>query len=152
MKIKVIGIGNRIMKDDSIGIRIAEALEGELKELGVEVIIGETDIEYTLNAINADDYIIILDSSILDLNPGEISIFDIKQLKEFSHKGYSMHQMSLVKILSCFPFMQVEGILITVEAADIDFGTELSEELTQRFKEIKDRVFEKIKLQVKGGM
>lgn len=152
MKIKVIGIGNRIMKDDSIGIRIAEALEGELKELGIEVIIGETDIEYTLNAINADDYIIILDSSILDLNPGEISIFDIKQLKEFSHKGYSMHQMSLVKILSCFPFIQVEGILITVEAADIDFGTELSEELNQRFKEIKDRVFEEIKLQVKGGM
>lgn len=152
MKIKVIGIGNRIMKDDSIGIRIAEALEGELKELGIEVIIGETDIEYTLNAINAGDYIVILDSSILDLNPGEISIFDIKQLKEFSHKGYSMHQMSLVKILSCFPFIQVEGILITVEAADIDFGTELSEELNQRFKEIKDRVFEEIKLQVKGGM
>ncbi len=152
MKIKVIGIGNRIMKDDSIGIRIAEALEGELKELGIEVIIGETDIEYTLNAINAGDYIVILDSSILDLNPGEISIFDIRQLKEFSHKGYSMHQMSLVKILSCFPFMQVEGILITVEAAEIDFGTELSEELTQRFQEIKGRVFEKIKLQVKGGM
>lgn len=152
MKIKVIGIGNRIMKDDSIGIRIAEDLEGELKELGIEVIIGETDIEYTLNAINAGDYIVILDSSILDLNPGEISIFDIRQLKEFSHKGYSMHQMSLVKILSCFPFMQVEGILITVEAAEIDFGTELSEELTQRFQEIKGRVFEKIKLQVKGGM
>lgn len=48
--------------------------------------------------------------------------------------------------------MQVEGILITVEAAEIDFGTELSEELTQRFQEIKGRVFEKIKLQVKGGM
>jgi len=152
MKIKVIGIGNRIMKDDSIGIRIAEALEEALKELGVEVIIGETDIEYTLNSINEGDYIIILDSSILDLNPGEISIFDIEQLKEFSHKGYSMHQMSLVKILSCFPFMQIEGILITVEAADIDFGTELSEELTERFNEIKGRVYEEIKLQVRGGM
>lgn len=152
MKIKVVGIGNRIMKDDSIGIRIAEALEGELKDLGIEVIIGETDIEYTLNAINAGDYVVILDSSILDLKPGEVSIFDIKKLKQFSHKGYSMHQMSLVKILSCFPFMQVEGILITVEAAEIDFGIELSEALTQRFHEIKSRVFEEIKLQVKGGM
>lgn len=148
MDIKVVGIGNRIMKDDSIGIRVLEELQEDLGSLKTQVIIGETDIEYTLNCINPGDYIIIVDSSFLGINPGKVSVFDLGELKEFNHKGYSMHQMSLVKILSCFPIDNIKGALITVEAGEIDFGLELSEGLNKDFQQIKMKVLDEIKLKV----
>ncbi|EQB87840.1 hydrogenase maturation protease [Clostridium punense] len=148
MDIKVVGIGNRIMKDDSIGIKVLEELQEDLNNLKTQVIIGETDIEYTLNCINPGDYVIIVDSSFLGINPGEVCTFDLGKLKEFNHKGYSMHQMSLVKILSCFPTDNIKGSLITVEAGEIDFGLELSEELSKDFQQIKMKVLDEIKLKV----
>jgi hydrogenase maturation protease len=146
MKTKVIGIGNRIMRDDSIGIQVVEALEEQLRNLGFQVIIGETDIEYTLNHIENGDYIIIVDSSLFGIEIGEVSVFNLKELGEFNEKGYSLHQMSLVKILSNFSFLQIEGKLITIESSIIDFGTDLSEELEAKFDEIKEKVLEEIKL------
>ncbi|MEG0771739.1 hydrogenase maturation protease [Clostridium sp.] len=146
MKTKVIGIGNRIMRDDSIGIKVVEALKDQLRDLGFQVIIGETDIEYTLNYIENGDYIIIVDSSLFGIEIGEVSVFKLNELKEFSEKGYSLHQMSLVKILSNFSFLQIEGKLITIESSIIDFGTELSKELEVKFDEIKEKVIAKIRL------
>jgi hydrogenase maturation protease len=146
MQIKIIGIGNRIMTDDAIGIKVVEALEVELKNSGFEVIIGETDIEYTLNRIENGDYIIIIDSSLFGIETGAVSVFSLKDLREFNEKGYSLHQMSLIKMLSNFTFLHVEGKVITIEASNIDFGTELSDKLIVKFDEIKEKVLQEISL------
>lgn len=145
MKTKVIGIGNRIMGDDAVGIKILEASQEELVSLGFEVIIGETDIEYTLNCIEDGDYIIIVDSSLFGIEVGEVSVFDLSGLREFNEKGYSLHQMSLVKILSNFSLFKIHGKLITIEGKNIDFGTELSKSLEEHFEKIKVRVLDEIK-------
>ncbi len=115
MKTKVIGIGNRIMTDDSIGIKVVEALKDQLRDLGFQVIIGETDIEYTLNHIENGDYIIIVDSSLFGIDIGEVSVFNLNELREFSEKGYSLHQMSLVKILSNFSFFNIKIFLLKLK-------------------------------------
>ena len=43
-QILVLGIGNRMMKDDGIGVRIAEALALENDLENVDYVAGETDI------------------------------------------------------------------------------------------------------------
>lgn len=150
MKTKVIGIGNRIMGDDAVGIKILEAMQEELVTLGFEVIIGETDIEYTLNYIENGDYIIILDSSLFGIEVGEVSVFNLSEVSEFNEKGYSLHQMSLVKILSNFNFLKIQGKLITIEGESIEFSTELSKSLMENFHKIKERVLDEIKSIKKG--
>jgi len=149
MSAKVIGIGNRIMMDDAVGIKIIEELEQELKALNLQCIIGETDIEFTLNAIDDGDFIIIIDSSYFGLLPGTVLSMELRNLEAFNEKGYSLHQLSLVKILSNFKLLNIKGNLITIEAAEIDFGIELSEELNNQLDFIKEKVLIEIKKSIK---
>ena len=51
--IKVFGIGNILLGDDGIGVKVVEKLNESIKSIGrdIEVIIGETDYLYCLNEI-----------------------------------------------------------------------------------------------------
>jgi len=137
---KVIAIGNRIMMDDAIGIKIVESLKEDLEQLGFSIVLGETDIDYTLNEINEEDFIIIVDSSLMGKNPGSISVSSLNNIKEYNEKIYSLHQMSLVKVLSSSDLFKIDGLLITIEASEINFGMELSRILKNKFEAIKNKV------------
>jgi len=141
---KVIAIGNRIMMDDAIGIKVVEGIEDDLKQLGFSIVIGETDIDYTLNEINEGDFIIIVDSSLMGEDPGIINVSSLKDIKEYNEKTYSLHQMSLVKVLSGSELLKIDGLLITIEASEINFGMELSRILKNKFEAIKDKVLKEI--------
>ncbi|WP_291580841.1 hydrogenase maturation protease [Clostridium sp. UBA6640] len=141
---KVIAIGNRIMMDDAIGIKIVEGIEDDLKQLGFSIVIGETDIDYTLNEINEGDFIIIVDSSLMGEDPGTINVSSLKDIKEYNEKTYSLHQMSLVKVLSGSELFKIDGLLITIEASEINFGMELSKTLKNKFEAIKNKVLKEI--------
>ncbi len=141
---KVIAIGNRIMMDDAIGIKIVESLKEDLEQLGFSIVLGETDIDYTLNEINEEDFIIIVDSSLMGKNPGTISVSSLNNIKEYNEKIYSLHQMSLVKVLSSSDLFKIDGLLITIEASEINFGMELSRILKNKFEAIKNKVLKEI--------
>jgi hydrogenase maturation protease len=59
MLIKCIAIGNRIMGDDSIGIRVTQEILPSLKKDKIEVIFGETDVDYALSKIEDGDFLFI---------------------------------------------------------------------------------------------
>lgn len=141
---KVIAIGNRIMMDDAIGIKVVEGIEDDLKQLGFSIVIGETDIDYTLNEINEGDFIIIVDSSLMGVDPGTINVSNLKNIKEYNEKTYSLHQMSLVKVLSSSDVFKIDGLLITIEASEINFGMELSRILKNKFEAIKNKILKEI--------
>lgn len=141
---KVIAIGNRIMMDDAIGIKVVEGIEDDLKQLGFSIVIGETDIDYTLNEINEGDFIIIVDSSLMGVDPGTINVSNLKNIKEYNEKTYSLHQMSLVKVLSSSDLFKIDGLLITIEASEINFGMELSRILKNKFEAIKNKILKEI--------
>ena len=63
MSKKVIAMGNTLMKDDAIGIEVAKEIEEKLLEKGIEVIYGETDVQYSISNVQEDDYIFILELS-----------------------------------------------------------------------------------------
>ena len=70
MNIKCIAIGNRIMKDDGIGINISEAIKERLITKDISVVICETDVEYALDELNNVDLLFIIDSSYYNIQPG----------------------------------------------------------------------------------
>lgn len=141
---KVIAIGNTIMKDDSIGVLIGEALKFDLEKRGIEVILGETDVDYCLSFIENGDFIFILDCTLYGINPGEISIININDKEHFFEKGYSQHQLSLVKLLNSYSLKNIEGYIIGIEGVDINYGTDLSNELLEKFNYVKDKVYKSI--------
>lgn len=146
MGMKVIGIGNRIMADDAIGVMIAESLEEALENLGVEVIIGETDVEYCLSFIDDGDFLFIIDATLYDLEPGTLTVQEINKEKIYAKEEYSQHQISLVKLIGICNVKNISGYILGIEVVDVDFGIELSDVITARFDDIKSKVYDFIKL------
>ena len=61
--IKIIGIGNILMGDDGIGVKVVDVLEKKMKNMGIEFIKAETDVDYALDNIKDGDFLFIIDST-----------------------------------------------------------------------------------------
>lgn len=132
--LKLIAMGNVLMKDDGIGIFIAKAMEEELKVKGVEVIYGETDFGYCISMVNDFDTVIILDAASYGKSPGEISIIPLNQYNQ-GYNGYTQHSYNLLDILKLY-YPNLEGDILAIEAKEITFGFGLTQELQKKKKDI----------------
>lgn len=131
MNFKVIGIGNRIMKDDGIGVRIAEDIHQWIEGLGMKVMIGETDSESSFYQIDEEDFLIVIDGTLFGIKPGTITVAALNSVKP-AYKGYSQHNMSFIDLLYRHKKMN-KGYLIGIEVGEIGFGLDLSQELQQKY-------------------
>jgi len=139
MKVKCIAIGNRIMGDDSIGIKILEELSSEFKKEKIEIIFGETDVNYALSKIDDGDMVFIFDSTYFDITPGTVTFTPIEKLQKEQHQIYSQHQPSLINLLNIYK-KTVKGYIVGIEVEEIHFSLDLSEILNIKFLSICEEV------------
>lgn len=132
---KLIAIGNIFMKDDSIGILAAEYLKDRFDERDIEIIIAETDYECCFDLIGDDDFIIILDSVYMGNEPGSIHVFKLSEALKTPVYNSSQHDMNIIDMMKLYK-KEYRGYIIGIEAAEIDFGNELSPVLNEKFTEI----------------
>lgn len=135
----VIGIGSVIMTDDGVGSRVAEAVQSKLQDIGIAVVIGETDVQFCLDEIQPDDILVVIDSMIQGNETGSIEIVPLQDVFKSQSKLHSQHDFNLIDALS-LNYPEIEGCLIGIEASEIGFGFELSHELRSRFEQICDDV------------
>lgn len=55
MGVKLIAVGNRLMGDEGIAVKLAEYLMDRLYSQGIEVILGDTDIDFCFGRIDRED-------------------------------------------------------------------------------------------------
>ena len=134
---KIFGIGNILLGDDGVGVRVVEKIKEEIKNISedIDVIIGETDYLYCLNQIEEDDTIVIIDSTYLDINPGYVSYFDLKGCNKFIKYFNSQHESNLVNSI-LIENLNVKGYLIGIEIGKVDFSLELSKTIKDNFYNI----------------
>ncbi|MGB8452134.1 MAG: hydrogenase maturation protease [Anaerocolumna sp.] len=144
MNLKLIAMGNVLMKDDGIGIFITRAMEEELIGKGVEVIFGETDFGYCISKVNDSDTVIILDAASYGKNPGELSIIPLNNYTP-NRNGYTQHGYNLLDILKLY-YPNLEGDILAIEVKDITFGFGLTQELQKKKKDIIREIFTYINL------
>ena len=144
--IKIFGIGNILLGDDGVGVRVVEKLKEEIKNISedIDVIIGETDYLYCLNQIEEDDIIVIIDSTYLGISPCCVSYFDFKDCNKFVKKFNSQHESNLVKAL-LIENSNIKGYLIGIEVSEVDFSLELSKAIKDNFHNICLEVLKYIK-------
>ena len=131
----VLGIGNRLMSDDGIGVRIVEALaQGSTMEK-IRFAVGETDIEYCLDELTASDSCIIIDAACLGNEPCAVKVLDLADVLEQKRPGYTYHDFDLIHGMKINNMMK-EGLLVTVEVCSVAFSTELSPVMKDRFEEL----------------
>ena len=154
--IKIFGIGNVLLSDDGIGVRIVEHLRDKLMDLNeyykqydeeIAVIIGENDYLYCLNNIKEDDYIIIIDATCFMIKPATVTIRNLKECDEFIEGDFigelSTHEESFLNSVRREK-NNIDGWLIGIEVSKIDYSLQLSKELSKKFNFISYSVFNKI--------
>ena len=138
--IKVIAMGNVLMKDDAIGIEVAKDIEEKLLEKGIEVIYGETDVQYSISNVQEDDYIFILDAAYYGKDPGEITCLPLNTFVS-KKKGYSQHNYSFLDLLKLY-YPNVKGEIFAIEVKEVEFGFGLSSVLQEKLKVISKEILE----------
>lgn len=140
--VKLIAMGNVLMKDDGIGIEVVKNIEDKLLEKDIKVIYGETDVQYSISSIKEDDYIFIIDSAYYGKEPGAITRL---QLDNFisKKKGYSQHSYSLLDLLKLY-YPSAKGEIYGIEVGEVEFDFGLSSVLQEKLEIISKAVLDGI--------
>ncbi len=131
----VLGIGNRLMTDDGIGIHIVEELQKTNTNIKIQYVVGETDVYFCLNQIENALMAIIIDAAYLNKEPGSISIVPLDKVAENPVYPISVHDTHFLDLVKKSG-QNVKGLLIGIEPNEIGFGTSLSSVLESKFMEI----------------
>lgn len=134
-KIIVLGIGNRLMMDDGIGIYLIEELSRLNRTTHVSLVIGESDIDYCLEQIINATFVIIVDAVFSGNRPGELTVFPLGNLHEYQTLDISAHNFHLFQSLYQLK-ESINGYLIGVEPHEIRFHIGLSKTLREKWKTI----------------
>lgn len=129
----LIAIGSRIMRDDGIGVWVAEAIRNTLSQKNIDVVIAETDFEFGFEAAKHYKYVIALDAMVIGDSPGKIAVLPLSNVKAQMRK-VSLHDMNLIDMIVYNG--HAVGSLIGIEAHVVDFGFGLSQTLQKKFEEI----------------
>jgi len=131
--IVVVGVGNRLRKDDGIGITIVEELKKEMKNTEIEFLLGETVPENLIKKINdlKPKKVFLIDAVDFSGKPGDVIPIENQKDSGFTHKlSYNLFS----KLLNC------ELKIIGIQPKDIDYGEELSDELEKKMDQIKKKM------------
>ena len=160
-RLQVIGIGNRIMGDDGIGVYVVEELikqqflyniesvagktdinieyaVGE-SEIIIEYVLGETDIDYCLDRLDKKSLVIIIDAAMTGKEPGTVTEFTIYDMSLCTSMLFSIHNHNIIEAARmmlnhcCFTIIGIEP-----EIVDYRFG--MSDTLNISFPNIMEDV------------
>ncbi len=134
----IIGVGNLLLKDEGIGIHVANALQQMDIGESVTVIDGGTSPDLVAYA-EAGDRLIIIDAARAGGEPGTIYRLHPADLAPDSGGTFSVHDIGVeqsLKMMALIGNQPKEVIIIGIEPRVIDWGTELSPDLQQKVPEI----------------
>jgi hydrogenase maturation protease len=144
--IKVIGIGNLLMGDDGIALRVIDYIKEDLENLnlGIKSIKSETDFNFALDNIDNGDFIFIIDGTLLDIDCGQITQISLEKVDKYLNHSFFSHNISLLWLINNLG-LQVSGLIIGIEVLKVDFSLEISKELEIKFCEICSKIYKIIK-------
>ncbi len=132
-KVRLIGVGNILLKDEGIGVRVAEELKKKHWPSSVEVIDGGVAGFGLIDFFLESTKVFLIDAADMNLPPGTIRRFaaDAIRLQEEAPK-LSMHDVSLLEVLGITRALDSsprEIIIIGIQPKEISGGMELTPEL-----------------------
>lgn len=131
----VLGIGNRLMTDDGIGVYVTEELRRGNTNPHIRYIIGETDIYFCLSQMEEALPVVIVDAAYLGKEPGSVSTIPLELGFKNSANPISVHDSHLLCELGSAG-RKIEGILISIEPYEVNYGPSLSSVIKLKFTDI----------------
>lgn len=132
--ILILGLGNILMRDEGVGVRIVEGMRGMDWPADVEVMEGGTTGLGLLDAICGRRRVIVLDAVQCEGRPGTVVQFrvDPVQAGAAPSSPVSLHEVGFVEVLHAARLLNAaprDVVVLGVKPAAVEFGTELSPEV-----------------------
>ncbi|MFC1988149.1 hydrogenase maturation protease [Chloroflexota bacterium] len=150
-KVTVLGMGNLLLKDEGIGVHVANALEGipSPGNVELEVIDGGTLPDAPLS-FGELDKLVVVDALQTGGESGAIYRFRLEDIRLGDKIFTSLHQISLLEnlwLMGQFGQRPKEVVIIGIEPEDMNWGLDLSAKLQKRIPQIIKVVLEEIGLE-----
>ena len=152
-RVAVVGVGNVLLKDEGIGVHVARALRETIgtDRTNLEIIDGGTspDIFLLLEGVQK---LIVVDAVHGGGSPGSVYRFHPGDITTADKCITSMHQ---IDVLDGLRMMELSGtkpdsiVIIGIEPKEIDWGLELSTELSEKLPQIIKVVIDELDSRVK---
>jgi hydrogenase maturation protease len=142
--ILILGVGNKLLKDEGIGVHFVEGLMEEKLPPNVDVEDGGARGIDLLTLFRGRRLVIIVDAARMGKKPGTVRIFEPEEVMKKHTKGFSVHGASLADTLKLGEHLGVLPEIVIVgiepETVEIDIGlTETARNALSEVREIVDR-------------
>jgi len=153
-RILVLGLGNILLKDEGVGVHVAKHLQKLDLPGDVEVIDGGTAGLDILLSQEGLGKLVVIDATRAGSKPGTIYKARIKAgeidkltriFGQNKDSKISLHQVGLIDALAAAEKMDCaprEIVIIGVEPKEINYGLELTEQVSRRIPEVVNMVLE----------
>jgi hydrogenase maturation protease len=144
VSVLVLGIGNILLGDEGIGVRVVEALEERYTlPPGVEVIDGGTTGMGLLDLIAGREHVIVADAVKMESAPGTVFRLTGEEIPARFRQRISPHQIGLGDVLAALTLLDQaprELVVIGIEPDSLDFGVGLSPSIAAKLDAMVDLV------------
>ena len=139
-RVLILGLGNLLLGDEGVGVRVAEELKGLELPNGVAVVEGGTGGLGLIGLMEEYQKVIIVDAADMGHPPGRVVRFTPleAQLKTVE-APLSLHQIGLGEALTLAEALEVapaEWIIIGVQPSQVEMGAGLSPEVERAIPKI----------------
>lgn len=101
MNILILGIGNLLLSDEAVGVRVVERLQQDYRfPAGVTLLDGGTAGMELLDDMADRDHIIVADAVLSGNSPGTVITLEDDEVPAFFSRKISPHQLGLCDVLS----------------------------------------------------
>ena len=142
-KIAVIGLGNTLRRDDGIGIIILESLLNSFRREGTDYLnfgIASFDLVHRLGEY---EIVLLIDGIDAGLPPGELKIFELKDIAYVSKESpASTHEFDLKSLFELYKRFELKSKIYVagIQIQDVSFGDSLSQPLKDRLDQIPQEI------------
>ena len=131
--ILILGVGNILLSDEGVGVRVIEAMEGRELPDNVELFDGGTASVDLLDSLANRDKVIIIDAVKGGNEPGTLYCFTPADITVQRQNLTSLHQVGLLETLTMTEYLGCatrEVVIFGIEPQKVSWGLELSPEVT----------------------
>jgi hydrogenase maturation protease len=128
----VLGVGNILLRDEGVGVRVVQAMEGMGLPPGVELFDGATAGFDLVDALADREKVIVIDAADGDFDPGTVLRLTPDDLAPQKNQRASLHEVGLMETLTAARRLGVaprEVVIIGVKPKHAEWGLELSPEI-----------------------
>ena len=147
LNVLVLGLGNILLSDEGVGVKVVEELQrGYDFSDSVEIIDGGTMGMELLSYFDERSHILIIDAVKTDNKPG--TIVRIDDPPAFFSTKISPHQIGLADVLGAAAItdnLPRNLVLFGIEPKEISTGLDLSSEIAQNLSRLVDMVITELK-------